>query len=135
MEMSIFFHVKVPSKKNSKQVFRLPNGKPFITSSKSHKAWHAEMIDGLKQLKVDTLGDESFTECSVFIELFDSRKHRYDLSNKAETLLDALVDAGILMDDNRRVVYRLTIADMTPVNTGCEDGWYVFIDGKTGTAP
>jgi Holliday junction resolvase RusA-like endonuclease len=133
MEMSIFFPVKVPSKKNNKQIFRLPNGNPFITSSRSHKTWHAGMIAGLKQLKVDTLGDATFTECAVSIELYDRRKHRYDLSNKAETLLDALVDAGILLDDNRRVVTSLTIQDLTP--DACEDGWYVFIDGKTGIAP
>lgn len=91
-----------PSKKNSKQIF-YRNGKPFISTSKRYKEWHERaswQLAGKTNPKV--------TE-HITIVFHPKTKRKFDLSNKAESILDLLVDVGMLEDDNYLYVPKLTL--------------------------
>jgi Holliday junction resolvase RusA-like endonuclease len=105
MNFTIKLPLPIPSKKNSKQIFvNKATGKPFVTSSASHKAWWANTIMLVKAEKQRQLDYFTFNGCSIIITFCDNGKREYDLTNKAESIMDILVDAGIIADDNRFVV-------------------------------
>lgn len=92
-----------PSKKNSKQIIYV-RGKPLIIPSKNHKTWHTQVISQLYGTKPVTRQ----IEC-VEIKFYPSTKRMFDLSNKAESIMDLLVDGGIIEDDNYSVVPELNL--------------------------
>lgn len=86
---------RIPSKKNSKQFF-IAGGRPILAPSKNYKLWHEEQMWVLSKNKPKK-PIENFTVQIVF-RAPDKRKT--DLSNKAESIMDLLVDAGYITDDN-----------------------------------
>lgn len=96
----------IPSKKNSKQIFRNRNGVAFIASSQAHKDWHKEHIWALqKEVKVRGLK----WPLSISYTFSIPNKRKFDLSNKIETINDLLVDAMIIDDDNWDVIREIYI--------------------------
>lgn len=59
---------------------------------------------------------------SVELKFFPSTKRLFDLSNKTESIMDLLVDAGIIQDDNYSVVPKLIleIGEHDKLNPRCE---------------
>lgn len=95
----------VPSKKNSKRrIFR--GGKPFMIPSEAHEAWHRDAIGQL--LKNSHLYVKYNGEV-IELRFFPQGKHKGDLTNKAESVMDLLVDAGWLEDDNWFVASRINL--------------------------
>lgn len=88
----------VPSKKNSKQIIYV-KGRPLIISSKNHKEWHGRALHQLLGIKPV----ESDIE-RVELIFYPGSKRKSDATNKAESIMDLLVDAGIIEDDNWFVV-------------------------------
>lgn len=92
-----------PSKKNSKEIgFINRGGKklPLIYNSKSYKKWHKET-----RLEILSQKRPSLDKCSsVSIIFHDKYKRKWDLTNKAESVMDLLVDMGIIKDDNWNIV-------------------------------
>lgn len=86
----------IPSKKNGKRiVFSKRLKVPFIISSKNHQDWHKRVINQLLTAK-------PYKSQIKVVELifFPSSRRKFDLSNKAESVMDILVDAKVLEDDN-----------------------------------
>ena len=84
---------RVPSKKNSKQIFCRGNRPTAIPSAK-HKEWH---IDASKQLiGVDKIPPNR----EILFTLYAPDNRKGDLSNKWESVADLLVDNSIIEDDN-----------------------------------
>ena len=84
-----------PSKKNSKRIFRNQyTGKPFIASSEVYERWYRGAMPQLKG--VQPVGEIS----RVGIIFYPKTRRASDLTNKAESIMDLLVDAGIIEDDN-----------------------------------
>jgi len=100
---------RTPSKKNSKQIIYV-RGKPLIISSKDYATWHKT---ALQTLKIAPRFNGNTKE--VVLTFYSHDKRKFDLSNKAESIMDLLVDAGILQDDNYEVVPKLTL-----IYGGCE---------------
>jgi len=96
--MQITLKGRIPSKKNSRIINR-KTGKSF--PSKNYQEWHK---DASKQLQ-GRIPDEAI-ECTkkVTITFYAPDKRKYDLTNKAESIMDLLVDNKILEDDNYQVV-------------------------------
>lgn len=99
----------IPSKKNSRITHRA-TGRSF--PSPAYRRWQ---IDAFNQLLAQFGGrwdkDPNIQKCRlVRIHFFFGTKRRADLSNKAESVMDLLVDAGVLADDNWRVVPRLSLS-------------------------
>lgn len=93
--MNICIKGRIPSKKNSKQVFCPGKGRPIVTASKAHKEWHADASEQLAKQKLKKI------ECSkAHFVLYAPDKRKADLSNKWESVADLLVDNGIIEDDN-----------------------------------
>jgi len=99
----------VPSLKNQKQIFiNKRTGKPFITSSQRSKEWQAhaniELVKQFEGYKV------SGYPISIAMEFYYGSKRAKDLDNSASAVLDALVHAGIIEDDNFNYIDNLSIS-------------------------
>ncbi len=92
----------VPSKKNSKRrVFA--HGRFLMIPSKAHEAWHRDasaQLAGARPVPCPA---------SVTLTFYPSTRRRGDLSNKAESVMDLLVDRGVIEDDNWFAVPRLSL--------------------------
>lgn len=103
--MKIILKGRIPSKKNQKII--VCRGRyPLLLPSKNHQIWHEEKSWELKIQKVSRIENIKSVEMIFFVP--DNRKA--DLSNKAESLMDLLVDNGILEDDNCFVVPKLILS-------------------------
>lgn len=92
----------VPSKKNSlRRIMR--GGKIFTVPSAAHEKWYATQraLLGIRKPQPGSY--------AVTLTMFPATKRRGDLSNKAESVMDLLVAAGYLSDDNWFVVSHLDL--------------------------
>lgn len=104
METQLKINGRIPSKKNSRRPF-IRNGRIMNFPSKKYKEWNEKALWELKSQKPP----KSITraEIDLFFRMPDNRKT--DLTNKAESVMDTLVDAGILEDDCWQVVTPITM--------------------------
>lgn len=105
-----------PSKKNSVGLmFR--GGKMFKFPNSRYQSWHKEAIKTLKT-PAKCLNKVEL----VHLTIYGDTKRKFDLSNKAESIMDLLVDAKILLDDNYEVVPKLTLeyGGISKENPRCE---------------
>ena len=86
---------RIPSKKNSKRWLKR-GGKLFLVPSEAYESWHDLQMLALKRLTPD----EPLKHVAVSLTFYPPDRLRGDLSNKTESVMDLLVDAGILEDDN-----------------------------------
>jgi len=87
---------RIPSKKNSRCLF-VRGGKLFNIPSKKYAEWHKEALNQLPEQEIE----KSISKIELIaLRFYAPDKRKTDLTNKAESILDLLVDAGILEDDN-----------------------------------
>ena len=103
MPFQIIITGDVPSKKNSKQIISI-RGRPLIISSQNHKNWHTQAISQLYGIKPV---DKEIK--SIELIFYPSTKRKADSTNKAESIMDLLVDARIIEDDNWFIVPRIIL--------------------------
>lgn len=118
MKYEYFIEGVPPSKKNSKQIFKSRRtGKPFIKSSESHTSWSKTHVWSTRS----GLGALGLKRCSIELVFWSADKHKFDLTNKAESIMDLLVDAGVIEDDNYSVVPEVTLryAGVNKDRPGC----------------
>lgn len=104
-----------PSKKNSKRIAK--RGKrSFILSSQRYCDWEKTATIELKS----QYNGKPICRCHVAIAFYIADNRARDLTNLAEGVLDAMVLAGILWDDNYKVVEMVSLryikADESKVN-------------------
>lgn len=89
-----------------------------MVPSAQHESWHQETMYRLKTHK-NAIGPP-IEQCRVEIDFYPSSLRKADLSNKAESIMDALVDAGIIKDDNWFVCPDLHLKRLAPdkINPG-----------------
>lgn len=97
---------RIPSKKNGKRILRGRGGVRFIGSSKSYGAWEREHVAELADLR---LFPAPLRHCTVAIAFTAGDRIKFDLTNKAESVMDLLVLAGVIEDDNADVVPSVTL--------------------------
>lgn len=100
--MNITLFGRIPSKKNSKRIICRGNF-PKVLPSKEYERWHNEQMWQIKKYKPKTPIDY----CEIYISFYFPDRRKCDLSNKAESVLDFLVDAGIIKDDSWQIVDNL----------------------------
>lgn len=111
---------RIPSKKNSKRIMRGRGGQPFIGCSKDYAKWQKE---NLAQLKLEYGHPNNGKRFAVTIEFTVGDRRAFDLTNKAESIMDLMVDAGVIDDDNFNVVPSVTLK-----YAGYEKGrWYALV--------
>ncbi len=99
--LRFFYEGNTPSKKNQKRIAKRANGVPFIMASSAHQAWHKGAAILLGQQRSRYTGVTfPVPRCKQVIALLYYEDHRRrDSSNTFESIMDLLVDAGILADD------------------------------------
>lgn len=90
----------VPSKKNSRRQIRC-GGRTINIPSKNYEEWHRDASMQLIAQRAKKIAGEYH---KVDIKLFAPDRRKGDLTNKAESIMDLLVDNGIIEDDNWFVV-------------------------------
>ena len=101
------------SKKNSQRIV-IVRGRPMILPSKVYKDYEKAAVALLRQ---QYSGEPIATEVNVAMVFHMPTHRRVDLVNLQEACLDVLVTAGILQDDNSKIV-------------ACMDESYVTYDKK-----
>lgn len=106
---------RIPSKKNSRITTR--SGRSF--PSAKYTEWHKDASWQLKNFKEKISAD--YLELNFYFP--DNR--RTDLTNKAESIMDLLVDNGFLEDDCWQVIpnLRLQCKGVDKENPRCEIIW------------
>jgi Holliday junction resolvase RusA-like endonuclease len=95
---------RIPSKKNSK--IMICRGKfPTLLPSKNYSEWHKEASKELMLQKPP----QGVKNCSISIMFVPPDERYADLSNKAESIMDLLVDNHVIQDDNWWVVKKLDL--------------------------
>ena len=82
-------------------VMRIPY-RPMIISSKGYEEFSNEVLCQLASVKKQ-MGVINYP-VNVEALYYRSTKHKVDLSNLNEALHDAMVESGLLLDDNRDIV-------------------------------
>lgn len=91
-----------PSKKNSR-IFSFRGARPMSFPGKKHRQWHQDVSFLLRSPK------EFLVPTEIILIFFPQTRRASDLSNKAESIMDLLVDKGFLQDDNWYIVPKLTL--------------------------
>lgn len=99
--MKIIIYGSTPSKKNSK-IISCRGNRPCLFPSSKYTEWHK---DAIKQLG----GKLPIKSTKLTLTFFAGDNRKFDLTNKAESIMDTLVDAGLLTDDNYSVVSELIL--------------------------
>lgn len=98
---------RIPSKKNSR-VTQKSTGRTF--PSKNHKEWHSLASNQL--IAQGSLDIKIKVVLGIEIIFYFPDKRRSDLTNKAESIMDLLVDCRVITDDSWQVVSSLTLYAM-----------------------
>lgn len=94
MTHNLIIKGRVPSKKNSRVNCR--SGRSF--PSRKYTSWHKSASDQI------LWKNRAISECFVRVFFWMPDNRRADLTNKAESIMDLLVDNGVIEDDNWKVV-------------------------------
>ena len=79
--------------------------RPRVLPSKGYKVWHEAQDFPLRAAKQQYAIDTPLEHIKhATVHFGAGSRHKYDLSNKLESIMDRLVDAKILKDDNYEVV-------------------------------
>ena len=112
---------RIPSKKNSRNIF-VRGGKIINIPSTKYAAWHKESLEQLKDFS-PLCWDKVPT---IKLEFYAPDKRASDLTNKAESIMDLLVDKCIICDDNWWMVSKIILEfkGMDKINPRCEISIY-----------
>jgi len=109
MILNIKLTGNIPPKKNNRRIFTSKYGSIINIPSKNHYDWHSNAIYELQNARVGRLCIEE-VHCIVltFYSSYTAKQKPssklFDLTNKAESVMDLLVDYGLLKDDNWSVL-------------------------------
>lgn len=104
---------RVPSKKNSR-VVNTWTGKNFPNNK--YRQWHKSASYQLMTQKQPESPLERVN--SITVVFYPPDKRKFDLTNKAESIMDLLVDNNILQDDNYEIVPMLILKIAEVVKDG-----------------
>jgi Holliday junction resolvase RusA-like endonuclease len=99
----VLFTCKIPgrarSKKNSKQIFRTKQGRPFITTSNEYKKWSvfASTFVARARNTIKTIDTPVRLE---IIGHYANKKHQQDADNLAASICDILQDCDVIKNDS-----------------------------------
>jgi hypothetical protein len=103
-EIELCITGRVPSKKNSRNIF-FRRGRMMNIPSPKYTAWHKEASKQIpKRVKLKLAHVDE-----VVIEFYAPDRRATDLTNKAESIMDLLVDCDVLEDDNWYIVKKVIL--------------------------
>lgn len=91
--MKIIITGDCPSKKNNRTIsFKM--GRFKLLPGKVHQQWYPQALKQLTGIKIIQSVEK------IELIFFPKTKRKSDLTNRAESIMDLLVDGGVLEDDN-----------------------------------
>ena len=101
-KQAIKFTIDLPpvSKKNSQQILRTRDGRPFIAPSKAYKRYEALAgwyLQGVRHIQINAPVN---VKCLYYMPT----QRRCDLTNLLEATDDVLVKYGVLADDHSGII-------------------------------
>lgn len=120
----------IPSKKNSRLTFSRGN-KIINIPSNEYAAWNKAA-----RLQLINAPRTHKTVVRIALTFFFKTNHRADLSNKAESVMDLLVECLVIADDSWQHIPRLDLISggIDKLNPRCEIE-ILFSDEETAKAP
>jgi Holliday junction resolvase RusA-like endonuclease len=108
LEGLVIIHIplETPSKKNSRVVDRR-TGRTF--PNKRYTEWHKAASLYVRQQNAHPLDEGPF---ALYLEFTHGDRVRRDSDNGVSSILDLLVDCGILPDDNWMVVQKINVSNL-----------------------
>lgn len=88
------------TKKNSQRILRTGSGRPFIQPSAQYERYEADCLRQIPRPFCQQIDAPVNVQCVFYMPT----RRRCDLVNLLESVCDILVRAGVLADDNCRVV-------------------------------
>lgn len=104
--MIIHIPLETPSKKNSRVVDRR-TGRTF--PNKRYTEWHKAAALYVRQQNAHQLDGGPFV---LYLEFTHGDRVRRDSDNGVSSILDLLVDCGVLPDDNWMVVSKINVSNL-----------------------
>lgn len=98
--MKIVIGITPVTKKTHQQIIRV-HGKPIVIPSKQYRKYEKDCAQFLLPYAHQNIKDRVNVCCKYYMPT----KRRVDLTNLLNSTLDLLVQYGILLDDNRNIVY------------------------------
>lgn len=95
--------VKPRTKKNHGQIVHTKSGKHVILPSKPYKEFEKEVVSYVEDL-FGNMEPIDF-KCNVKCVFYKDADRKSDLMGYMQAIMDALVKAGLLLDDNSKIVY------------------------------
>ena len=108
MELKLVIKGRCPSKKNSKRVI-CKGDRPRLLSSENYIAWQKEQSYLIKKYR-HIKGGNPIDNCATEITIYFPDKRKADLTNKAESVMDLLVDNSIIKDDSWLICHDITLS-------------------------
>ena len=107
---TIILQGETPSKKNSR--INTKSGRSFPNAR--YMRWHNDAVEQIyrKQLKGEIKPITEDERVKLTVTFYHGDYKRRDSDNQLSSILDTLVDAGILTDDNWRVIPQKEIFDV-----------------------
>ena len=87
------------TKKNHQQIRKMGNGRRFVAPSKEYLAYEEMAL-----WQIRGIGRDIDVPCNVKCLYYMPTRHRVDLVNLLEATCDILVKAGVLADDESKIV-------------------------------
>ena len=86
-----------------------PRGIPTVLPSPAHKKWHKQQMEdfakqGIKQEQIAKVKSVHLTCYHKMNKNGSFPKSTFDLTNKAESVMDLLVDYGFILDDDYNTI-------------------------------
>lgn len=88
------------TKKNSQRILRTGSSRPFIQPSAQYKRYEADCLRQIPRPFCQQIDTPMNVQCVFYMPT----RRRCDLVNLLESVCDILVRAGVLADDNCRIV-------------------------------
>jgi Holliday junction resolvase RusA-like endonuclease len=104
--MKLTIKGKTPSKKNSRNIF-VRNGRIINVPSKLYKEWQEDAKLQLQQQFRNFQVSDYPIDVNVLV--YYGTKHRHDLDNALGSIMDVLVDAQVIVDDDVEHISQITI--------------------------
>ena len=104
--MMIHIPLETPSKKNSRVVDRR-TGRTF--PNKRYTEWHKAAALYVRQQHARPLDGGPF---ALYLEFTHGDRVRRDSDNGVSSILDLLVDCGIIPDDNWQIVSKINVSNL-----------------------